>query len=112
MSTAVFRFYGELDDFLPLKHRQCDIEYGFRNTPAAKLVTRPSGENVMRRPSAVASVNWSADVVPKTGKSTSKTSSTDTPRFLIFACSLLHLLQGLLANIRDSHTPAAAPLSL
>ncbi|MFN4218777.1 MAG: Mut7-C RNAse domain-containing protein [Candidatus Bipolaricaulia bacterium] len=36
MSTAVFRFYGELNDFLPPKHRQCDIEYSFQNTPAVK----------------------------------------------------------------------------
>lgn len=36
MSTAVFRFYGELNDFLPPKHRQCDIEYRFQNTPAVK----------------------------------------------------------------------------
>lgn len=36
MSTAIFRFYGELNDFLPPKHRQCDIEYSFQNTPAVK----------------------------------------------------------------------------
>jgi hypothetical protein len=36
MSRAVFRFYGELNDFLPPKHRQCDIEYSFQNTPAVK----------------------------------------------------------------------------
>lgn len=36
MSTAVFRFYGELNDFLPSKHRQRDIEYRFQNTPAIK----------------------------------------------------------------------------
>ncbi len=36
MSRAVFRFYGELNDFLPPKHRQCDIEYNFQNTPAVK----------------------------------------------------------------------------
>lgn len=36
MSTAVFRFYGELNDFLPPKQRQCDIEYSFQNTPAVK----------------------------------------------------------------------------
>lgn len=36
MSTAVFRFYGELNDFLPPKHRQSDIEYSFQNTPAIK----------------------------------------------------------------------------
>lgn len=36
MSTAVFRFYGELNDFLPPKHRQSDIEYNFQNTPAIK----------------------------------------------------------------------------
>ncbi len=36
MSRAVFRFYGELNDFLPPKHRQCDIEYNFQNTPAIK----------------------------------------------------------------------------
>lgn len=36
MSTAVFRFYGELNDFLPPKYRQRDIEYGFQNTPAIK----------------------------------------------------------------------------
>ncbi|MCS6937155.1 MAG: Mut7-C ubiquitin/RNAse domain-containing protein [Candidatus Bipolaricaulota bacterium] len=36
MSTAVFRFYGELNDFLPPKHRQRDIEYSFGNAPAVK----------------------------------------------------------------------------
>jgi uncharacterized protein with PIN domain len=36
MSRAVFRFYGELNDFLPPKHRQCDIEYSFQNAPAVK----------------------------------------------------------------------------
>ncbi len=36
MSTAIFRFYGELNDFLPPKHRQSDIEYSFQNTPAIK----------------------------------------------------------------------------
>ena len=36
MSTAVFRFYGELNDFLPPKHRQCDIDYSFQNSPAIK----------------------------------------------------------------------------
>ena len=36
MNAAIFRFYGELNDFLPLKHRQRDIEYGFQNTPAVK----------------------------------------------------------------------------
>ncbi len=36
MSTAVFRFYGELNDLLPPKQRQCDIEYSFQNAPAVK----------------------------------------------------------------------------
>jgi len=36
MSRAVFRFYGELNDFLPPQQRQCDIEYSFQNTPAIK----------------------------------------------------------------------------
>ncbi|MCS6903121.1 MAG: Mut7-C ubiquitin/RNAse domain-containing protein, partial [Candidatus Bipolaricaulota bacterium] len=36
MSVAVFRFYGELNDFLPPKHRQRDIAYSFQNTPAVK----------------------------------------------------------------------------
>ncbi len=36
MSVAIFRFYGELNDFLPPKQRQRDIEYSFRNTPAVK----------------------------------------------------------------------------
>lgn len=36
MNTATFRFYGELNDFLPLERRQRDITYLFKNTPAVK----------------------------------------------------------------------------
>lgn len=36
MKTATFRFYAELNDFLPLEKRQRAITYAFRGTPAVK----------------------------------------------------------------------------
>jgi uncharacterized protein with PIN domain len=36
MNRAIFRFYGELNDFLPPTHRQRDIIYSFQNAPAVK----------------------------------------------------------------------------
>jgi uncharacterized protein with PIN domain len=36
MATAIFRFYAELNDFLPLEKRQRSILYRFRGAPAVK----------------------------------------------------------------------------
>ena len=36
MSTATFRFYAELNDFLPSGKRQCSIAYDFHGSPAVK----------------------------------------------------------------------------
>ena len=36
MNTAEFRFYEELNDFLPSALRQRDIEYTFRGSPGIK----------------------------------------------------------------------------
>jgi len=41
--TAYFRFYAELNDFLPAPRRQSDIRYDFSNTPAVKDVIESLG---------------------------------------------------------------------
>lgn len=41
--SAQFRFYEELNDFLPPERRKCDFEFGFDGTPAVKDVIEAIG---------------------------------------------------------------------
>ena len=41
--TAVFRFYGELNDFLPEAKRKERLSYSFRGTPSVKDAIEAQG---------------------------------------------------------------------
>jgi hypothetical protein len=59
-NTAEFRFYDELNDFLPKANRECSFLYAFRGMPTVKAVIEAIGVPRGRRAIRVNSDDFDA----------------------------------------------------